>query len=452
MVSSETVMAANEVYDRAPHTPGTVPPAAPSAPSAPPATPPPSPGAASAPPSAAASAPPPGAAPAAAPNAAVPGGADVSGLLLKLVDSGGSDLCLKAGNRPLIRIDGRLRWVDADAPRLEPHDTLEALHAVLPDARVKEFEQHNELDFAYSIPKVGRFRVNAYVQRGSVSIVFRRVPDAVASIGELGLPDAVRKLAEEQRGIVLVTGTTGSGKSTTLAAMIEHMNDTEFKHIITVEDPIEYLHADRSCAIDQREVGSDTESFGVALRRVLRQDPDVILIGEMRDEPTVRTALAAAETGHLVLSTVHSLDAAETINRILDFFAPTEQQQVRAMLAGTVKGIISQRLVPRADGQGRVAIAEILTMTGRVHDLILDSERTGELIDVIEQGEYYGMQTFDQALYHAIEAGTVTLADAQRHATRPHDLKLMVASKGRKHTTMDDVPDTPGVPAPNVVV
>jgi len=364
---------------------------------------------------------------------------EVSKALAKVVELGGSDLCLKAGNRPLVRLHGELRPLDADGRELGPVDTMEMLHAVLPDARVKEFEQEHEVDFAYSVPHLARFRVNAYMQRGSVSMVFRMVPFSVRSLADLGLPDVIRRLAEEERGLILVTGTTGSGKSTTLAAMIEQINETKYKHIVTIEDPIEYLHRDRRSAIDQREVGSDTASFATALRRVMRQDPDVILIGEMRDEITVRTALAAAETGHLVLSTVHALDAGETINRILDFFPPAQQQQARAMLAGTIKGIISQRLVPRADGSGRVAITEILTMTGRVHDLILDHERTGALADVVAEGGYYGMQTFDQALYAAVRAGDVSLEDALLSATRPHDLKLLIQTDGRLRTTMDEV-------------
>jgi len=365
--------------------------------------------------------------------------ADVVGALARMVELGASDLCLKVGNRPLVRIDGELRCLDGDAHELAPDDTLQMLHEVLPDARLKEFEQEHEVDFAYSVPRLARFRVNAYLQRGSVSMVFRVVPHAIRSLADLGLPDVIRQLAEEQRGLILVNGTTGSGKSTTLAAIVEHINEIAHKHIVTIEDPIEYLHRDRRSAIDQREVGSDTASFATALRRVLRQDPDVILIGEMRDETTVRTALTAAETGHLVLSTVHALDAAETVNRILDFFPPAQHQQVRAMLAGTLKGIISQRLVPRADGSGRIAIAEILTSTGRVHDLILDRERTGELAEVIEEGGYYGMQTFDQALYGAVQAGTVAVEDAMRYATRPHDLRLLLDTQGHLHTTMADV-------------
>ena len=382
---------------------------------------------------------------------------DIAGLLVQLVELGGSDLCLKVGNRPLIRIDGKLRWLDDTAVALGPKDTMDVLHAVLPDARVKEFEKQHELDFAYSVQHLARFRVNAYMQRGCVSMVFRVVPYAIRSLSDLGMPDVVRELAEEERGIILVTGTTGCGKSTTLAAIIEHINETAFKHIVTVEDPIEYLHSDRQSAIDQREVGSDTDSFETALRRVMRQDPDVILIGEMRDETTVRTALAAAETGHLVLSTVHTLDAPETINRILDFFPPAQHLQARAMLAGTLKAIISQRLVPRADGKGRIAIAEILTMTGRVHDLIIDPERTAKLTDVIQEGAYYGMQTFDQALYKALQDGDVSMEDALRYATRPHDLKILVGAQGHLHTTMEDVvqvaPDSapPAVRGPNLV-
>jgi len=377
---------------------------------------------------------------------------DIAKTLAQLVDAGGSDLCLKVGNRPLIRVDGKLRWLDDRAMELGPEDTMQVLRAVLPDARVIQFEKEHELDFAYSVPDLARFRVNAYMQRGYASIVFRVVPYAIRSLRDLGLPDVVRKLAEEERGIILVTGTTGCGKSTTLAAIIEHINETAFKHIVTVEDPIEYLHRDRKSAIDQREVGSDTDSFATALRRVMRQDPDVILIGEMRDETTVRTALAAAETGHLVLSTVHTLDAPETINRILDFFPPAQHAQARAMLSGTLKAIISQRLVPRADGSGRVAIAEIMTMTGRVHDLIIDPERTDKLTDVIAEGAYYGMQTFDQALYNAVQSGAVSMDDALRYATRPYDLELLVRAEGHLHSTMDDVAQLTADPAPKPVL
>jgi twitching motility protein PilT len=375
---------------------------------------------------------------------------DIQEILERFVAAGGSDLCLKVGSRPLIRVDGKLRCLDDAASVLTTADTLELLHSVLSDERVAQFDKEHELDFAYSLAHPTRFRVNAYVQRGCVSMVFRSVPYAIRTLSDLGIPDVVRKLAEEERGIVLVTGATGCGKSTTLAAIIEHINETAFKHIVTIEDPIEYLHADRKSAIDQREVGTDTDSFATALRRVMRQDPDVILIGEMRDETTVRTALAAAETGHLVLSTVHTLDAPETINRILDFFPPAQHPQARAMLAGSLKAIISQRLVPRAGSSGRVAIAEIMTMTGRVHDLIIDPERTSKLTDVIAEGAYYGMQTFDQGLYNAVRSGDVLMEDALRYATRPYDLELLVRAEGHLHSNMADVVQLHGEETPSL--
>ena len=296
--------------------------------------------------------------------------------------------------------------------------------------KVAEFQAENEVDFSYSVEGLGRFRVNAFLQRGSISVVMRAIPVTIKSVDELGLPDAVTQLAEQERGIILLTGTTGSGKSTTLAAMIDHMNRTMKKHIVTIEDPIEFLHRDRNCIINQREVGQDTASFKRALRRVLRQDPDVILVGEMRDEETVHTALSAAETGHLVLSTLHTVDAPETVNRIIDFFPPHQQQQARAMIAGTLKGIVSQRLVKTADGSGRVACCEIMVMTGRVHDMILDPKLTGQLPEVVAEGGYYGMQTFDQHLLKHLHAGRITYEAAMRSATSPHDFKLMVAASG----------------------
>ena len=250
------------------------------------------------------------------------------------------------------------------------------------------------------------------------------------------LPDVVSRLADEHRGIILVTGTTGSGKSTTLAAMIDQMNRTTPRNIVTIEDPIEFLHRDQKSVIHQREVGFDTGSFAAALRRVLRQDPDVILIGEMRDEETVRTALSAAETGHLVLSTLHTIDAVETVNRIVDFFPPHQHQQVRAMLAGTLKGVISQRLVPTIDHSGRVAACEVLTMTGRVRDMIMDPKETGKLGEVIGEGGYYGMTTFDQSLFTHYTEGTISLEQALEASTHPHDFKLLVASEGQRSTSV----------------
>jgi twitching motility protein PilT len=313
---------------------------------------------------------------------------------------------------------------------------------MLNEKQIAEFESENELDFAYSVPGMARFRVNAFKQRGSISIVARAIPYVVKTFNELGLPPVINELADEERGLILLTGTTGSGKSTTLAAIVDHINRDKPRHIVTIEDPIEYLHSDRTSIINQREVGMDTESFSRAMRRVLRQDPDVILIGEMRDEETVRAALSAAETGHLVLSTVHTLDAPETVNRILDFFQPHEQGQARAMLAGTLKGVVSQRLVPALSGSGRVAVCEILRMTGRARDMIMDPEQTGRLREVIEEGEYYGMQTFDQALLSHYQAGRVSMEDALQVATSPHDFKLLVAAEGRTATSMADIVDS----------
>jgi twitching motility protein PilT len=363
---------------------------------------------------------------------------DVMAALRDLVAKEGSDLHLKGGSAPLFRVNGDLT-LEADAARLSGEDTEGALRTLLSDElKLEEFTQEHEVDFSYEIPQVARFRINAFRQRGLTSLVCRAIPHRISTIEELSLPAVVRELAEEERGIILLTGTTGSGKSTTLAAMIDHMNHTMSKHIVTIEDPIEFVHEDKRSAINQREVGMDTASFKRALRRVLRQDPDVILVGEMRDEETVQTALSAAETGHLVLSTIHTVDATESINRMLDFFPPHQHGQARSMIAGTVKGVISQRLVPGSDG-GRVAVCEILRMTGRVHDMILDPAQTGKLVEVITSGAYYGMQTFDQALFGHVKAGRVTFEDAMRVASSPHDFKLLMQSEGRRGTTMEDV-------------
>jgi twitching motility protein PilT len=362
--------------------------------------------------------------------------------LALVVRNEGSDLHLKVGSHPLVRIHGRLAPLE-DYDRLKADDTERLLREMLSDqpGKLDEFQTSNEVDFSYAIEGLARFRVNAFRQRGVISIAARVIPFAVRTVRELGLPPVISELAEEERGLILLTGTTGSGKSTTLAAIIDHINETKSRHIVTIEDPIEYLHTDRNSLINQREVGMDTESFGRAMRRVLRQDPDVILIGEMRDEETVRTALSAAETGHLVLSTVHTLDAPESVNRIIDFFPLHEQTQARAMLAGTLKGVVSQRLVPTSDGNGRVCVCEILRMTGRARDMIINPDETGRLREVIAEGEYYGMQTFDQALLHHYQAGRVSMEDALRVASNPHDFKLLVAAEGRTSTTMSDLVD-----------
>jgi twitching motility protein PilT len=369
---------------------------------------------------------------------------DVDECLRHLIQVEGSDLHLKVPIPPTVRVHGHLSPIEGQEA-LQPDDTAEALrHMLTEPEKLDEFDKDGEVDFAYAMPGLARFRVNAFRQRGSTSLVCRAIPFTIRSVDELNLPPVISELADEERGIVLLTGTTGSGKSTTLAAIVDHINQSSAKHIVTIEDPIEYLHRDKKSIINQREVGFDTASFSRALRRVLRQDPDVILIGEMRDEETVHTALSAAETGHLVLSTVHTVDATESINRLLDFFPPHQQMQARAMIAGTLKGVVSQRLVPNVAGDGRVAVCEVLRMTGRVKDLITNPNETARLHEVIEEGEYYGMQTFDQALLGHLQAGRISMETALRTATHPHDFKLLVAADGRTATSMEDLGDREG--------
>ena len=352
---------------------------------------------------------------------------DLGALLAHAVERGASDLHLKVPARPIVRIHGTLVQVPGHGP-LEVGDTERFAAELLDGHETKraEFATGGETDLSHSRVGLGRFRVNIFRQRGSISIVLRVVPFRVQSVEDLQLPAVVGRLADEERGIILVTGTTGSGKSTTLAAMIDRINSTSHKHVVTIEDPIEMLHVDRGSLINQREVGSDTDSFASALRRVLRQDPDVIMIGEIRDLTTMETALSAAETGHLVLSTMHTLDATETVNRSIGFFPLHQQQQVRAMLAGTLRGIISQRLVRTADGEGRVPACEVLVSTGRAKDMIMNPDETGRLSEVIREGDFYGMQTFDQSLFDHVTAGRVSLAAAMQAASSPHDFKLML--------------------------
>ncbi|MGV1049230.1 MAG: type IV pilus twitching motility protein PilT [Solirubrobacterales bacterium] len=363
---------------------------------------------------------------------------EIASALRTLVEREGSDLHVKVDAPPIARMQGELIPLEGFGP-LSAEDTEKAFHDIAEARSLSEFEAEGEADFSFALAGVSRFRVNVFKQRGAISIVCRAIPFEIRSIEQLGMPDVVRELAEEPRGIVLVTGTTGSGKSTTLAAMIDHINRTRARHIITLEDPIEYLHADQASIVNQREVGSDTKGFGRAMRRVLRQDPDVILIGEMRDEETVRTALSAAETGHLVLSTVHTLDATETINRIIDFFPPHLQQQARVMLAATLKGAIAQRLVPDITGEGRVPASEVLVVTGRIQDLILNPEETGKITEVIAEGEYYGMRTFDQSLLGYAMEGRISEEVAMDYASNPHDLKLMLAAGGRRASGIEQM-------------
>jgi twitching motility protein PilT len=366
---------------------------------------------------------------------------DVDAALMTVIEMDASDLHLKVPAQPVIRQYGKLVPIEG-SEQLRPEDTEATLfHMLTDEAKLEAFRNEREVDFSYSVPGVARFRVNAFVQRGSVSLVCRAIPFEIKTAEELMLPAVIDEIADEERGLILLTGTTGSGKSTTLAAMIDHINTNYAKHIVTIEDPVEFLHRDKTSIINQREVGEDTASFARALRRVLRQDPDVILVGEMRDEETVRTALSAAETGHLVLSTIHTVDAAESVNRIIDFFPQSEQRQARAMLAGTLKAVISQRLVPTPDKNGRVATCEILRMTGRVRDMIMNPDETGKLPEVISEGAYYGMQTFDQALLHHVQEGRVAMHDALKAATHPHDFKLLVSSDGLRSTSVESVID-----------
>ena len=364
---------------------------------------------------------------------------DIDAALRYVVEREGSDLHVKVASPPMARIHGALKPIE-DSDSLSEEETEAALEHILADAALlREFADEGEVDFSYEIRGLSRFRVNAFRQRGWVSIACRAIPFQVRTIDDLGLPEVIRDLAEQPRGIVLLTGTTGSGKSTTLAAMIDHINSSRSRHVVTLEDPIEYLHRDKLSIINQREVGQDTESFARAMRRVLRQDPDVILIGEMRDEETVRTALTAAETGHLVLSTLHTLDASETINRIIDFFPPHLQQQARVMLASTLRGAVSQRLVPRIDDNGRVAVCEVMVVTGRVQDLILNPQETGRITEVIAEGSYYGMQTFDQALLTHVVAQNISEETAFEVASSAHDFKLMLAAQGQRASGIEQV-------------
>ena len=350
-------------------------------------------------------------------------------LLRFLVERRGSDLHLKVGSPPRVRVDGHLQPAPFDAPSAADVERL--AFALLPPARADEFEATNEADFALDRPGVGRFRVNVYRQRGTVALVLRAVAPGIPSFGSLGLPTVVQTLAEERRGLVLVTGPTGSGKTTTIASMIDHINATRSVNIVTIEDPIEVLHPDKQSIVSQREIGADTEGFAQAMRRVLRQDPDVIFVGEMRDPETVWAALAAAETGHLVLSTLHTADTAETVNRIVDFFPAHQHKQVRLSLATSLRGIVSQRLVERADGSGRAPAVEVLVNTGRIADRVVDPDAPGEsLRELVAAGDYYGMQTFDQALLRLYADGVVTLRDALATATNPSDLRVALQQAG----------------------
>ncbi len=363
---------------------------------------------------------------------------DINELLKSAHGKGASDVHLKVGSYPILRIDGDLSPMSTEK-RLTQEDTLKMAFAVMSPAQREIFKKRNDIDLAYSVPGLGRFRCNIFIQRGTIGLVFRVISMRIPTIEELFLPEIIKKISLEPRGLILVTGTTGSGKSTTLAAMIDNINTSKTEHIMTIEDPIEYLHRDKSSIVNQREIGNDTESFSKALRAALRQDPDVILVGEMRDFETIQTALTAAETGHLVLSTLHTIDAMETINRVISVFPPYQHKQVRMQLASVIRSIISMRLVPRADGKGRVPAVEIMIATATIKDCILDPDKTKSIADVIAQGAiHYGMQTFDQSLFNLFKSGYITYDEALRRATNPDDFALKV--KGIQSTSEYETP------------
>jgi twitching motility protein PilT len=352
---------------------------------------------------------------------------NIDELLRVACENKASDLHCKVGNYPYIRVDGELHPL-TQFPRISSEDMLNMAFSMMTNRQKQKFKEETELDMAYGVAGLGRFRVNVFQQRGNVGMVLRVIPTKIRTLEELYLPKVMDKICEERRGMVLVTGTTGSGKSTTLAAMVDRINSSRTDHIITIEDPIEFLHRDKKGFVNQREVGVDTSRFSSALRASLREDPDVILVGEMRDHETIGTALLAAETGHMVFSTLHTLDATETIQRIIAVFPPPEQKQIRLQLASTLKAIISQRLVRKSDGIGRVPAVEVLIATEYIRDCIINPEKTRLIHDAIASGvSQYGMQTFDQSLYDLYSQGLITLDEALVRATNPDEFKLRIA-------------------------
>lgn len=351
---------------------------------------------------------------------------NINDLLKIAVERKSSDIHLKVGSHPIIRVDGALEPLQ-DLKRLMQEDTVAMAFSIMNARQKQRFKEELEIDIAYSVPGLGRFRCAIFQQRGSVGLVLRVIPARIFSIRELMLPPVLEKISNESRGLVLCTGTTGSGKSTTLAGMIDHINSTRSEHVITVEDPIEFLHRDKRSLVNQREIDVDTRGFASALRSALRQDPDVILVGEMRDYETIETALLAAETGHLVFSTLHTLDATETINRIISVFPPHHQKQIRIQLSQVLKAIVSLRLVPRADGIGRVPAAEVLISTPYIRECIENKEKTKFIREQIAVGtSQYGMQTFDQSLFQLYKNGLITLDEALRRATNPDEFRLKI--------------------------
>jgi twitching motility protein PilT len=371
----------------------------------------------------------------------------VNDLLKIAVDSGASDLHVKAGSFPMMRVRGSLVAANKEK-KLDHEDLLAMSSAVMSTAQRQKFKDAQEVDVAYSVPGLGRFRCNVFQQRGTVGMTLRVIPMQILTIDELDLPPVLKKIASDERGLVLVTGSTGSGKSTTLAGMIDHINRTRCAHIITVEDPIEFLHRDQQAMINQREVSVDTRSFAHALRSALRQDPDVILVGEMRDFETIETGLLAAETGHLVLSTLHTLDATETINRIIAVFPPHQQKQVRLQLSSVLKAVISQRLLPKMDGQGRAPAVEVMVNTPFIRDCIVDKDKTQLIPGAIAAGaSQYGMQSFDQSIFQLFERGFVSYEEALRWASNVDEFKLKVQGiSTTSEMSHDQASQRPSVP------
>ena len=360
----------------------------------------------------------------------------IDDLLRVACSQNASDLHLKVGAFPVMRIGGELHPVE-NAPRLKPEDTLDMAFSIMSNRQKQRFKEVSEVDIGYGVSGLGRFRANIFQQRGTVSIVLRVIPEHNKSVAQLGLPPVIEKIAEERRGLILVTGATGSGKSTTLAAMIDCINSARGGHIVTIEDPIEFLHRDKRSFVTQREVDVDTRSFAEALRGALRQDPDVILVGEMRDHETIETALTAAETGHLVLSTLHTLDATETITRVVSSFPSHQQRSVRLQLAGILKAVISMRLVRAAKGAGRVPAIEVLVSTAFIRDHIINEEKTYLIREAIAAGtSQYGMQTFDQSLFHLLQAGLITQEEALHNATNADEFKMRVSGIYSKDDTL----------------
>ncbi|MCP5046875.1 MAG: type IV pilus twitching motility protein PilT [bacterium] len=365
---------------------------------------------------------------------------NIDDLLKVAVERGASDLHLKVGNHPILRVDGLLTPL-VELKRLMQENTIAMAFAMMNESQKERFKKENEIDMAYSVAGLGRFRCNVFRQRGAVGIVLRVIPTQVKSIADLHLPLVLHRISSERRGLVLVTGTTGSGKSTSLAAMIDYINTNRVEHIITIEDPIEYLHRDKKSIVNQREIGQDTDNFVKALRASLREDPDVILVGEMRDMETIETALMAAETGHMVLSTLHTLDAPETVNRIISIFPPHQQKQIRIQLASVLKSVISMRLIPREDGNGRVPAVEILINTSYITECIMDEEKTKLIKDAIADGvSQYGMQTFDQSLYFLYQKNLISYDEALKWTSNPDEFKLKkIGLQSTKDMSMEEM-------------